>query len=332
MHHPRKGSADLDEPFGVRRFTCQRQDHSEAVLARRSNRLSSLTAGLRVHESLERLAVIRTDGCELHPDSLSTFRPPHDSLRSDCGQIGRPTKDQVESGADGEHLLRKEAEPRLAQVFSIHDVVSRPFRQGDGQRCDDAPSRFPSFFCRHTSCTSSLSVAVTHFDVAPPFRAADAGLKPGATKPKCVTTLSVTSPQQDIIRQAVRIRAPVFKAKALRHQELSSAEFRSPNLRGSSPDFPRSSPGSKTWCRPPSSVYSLLLVAPAPTYYLPPTTYRVGPPTPGANHNRAHPVRTVLGVRGGRQKSGDRNQESWAERVPLCCLSAKASSNKELTA
>ncbi len=27
-----------------------------------------------------------------------------------------------------------------------------------------------------------------HFDVAPPFRAAHAGLKPGATKPKCVTT------------------------------------------------------------------------------------------------------------------------------------------------
>ena|GEM_PF-3545211 len=61
MHHPRKSCADLDEPFGVRRFTCQRQDHSEAVLARRSNRLSLLTAGLRVHESLERLAVIRTD-------------------------------------------------------------------------------------------------------------------------------------------------------------------------------------------------------------------------------------------------------------------------------
>src|SRR5271157_6623293 len=62
-----------------RLFSCRRQNHCEAVLARRSNRLSLLTAGLRVHESQEGLAVIRTDGCELHPDSLSTFRPPHDS-------------------------------------------------------------------------------------------------------------------------------------------------------------------------------------------------------------------------------------------------------------
>ena len=29
---------------------------------------------------------------------------------------------------------------------------------------------------------------VTHFDVAPPFRAALAGLNPAATKQKCVTT------------------------------------------------------------------------------------------------------------------------------------------------
>src|SRR5208283_5067087 len=49
---------------------------------RRSNHLSLLTLGLRVHESQESLVVTRSERCELHPDSLSTFRPPHDSLRT----------------------------------------------------------------------------------------------------------------------------------------------------------------------------------------------------------------------------------------------------------
>ena len=49
---------------------------------RRSNRLSFLTAGLRAHESQEGLVVIRTDRCELYPESLSTFRPPHGSLHT----------------------------------------------------------------------------------------------------------------------------------------------------------------------------------------------------------------------------------------------------------
>ncbi|HEV2348374.1 MAG TPA: hypothetical protein VG028_00855 [Terriglobia bacterium] len=36
---------------------------------------------------------------------------------------------------------------------------------------------------------------VTHFDVAPPFRAANAGLKPGSTKSKWVTTqLALVTP------------------------------------------------------------------------------------------------------------------------------------------
>ena len=52
------------------------------LYVRRSNRLSLLIAGLRVHETQEGLAVVRTHRCELHPNSLSTFRPPHDSFRT----------------------------------------------------------------------------------------------------------------------------------------------------------------------------------------------------------------------------------------------------------
>ena len=100
---------------------------------RRSNRLSLLTARLRFYESLERLAVIRTDRCELHPDSLPTFMPPHDSLCSYCGQLGRLTKDQLQVSTGGEQFLWTEAEPRFANVFSIHEVVRRPFRQGNSQ-------------------------------------------------------------------------------------------------------------------------------------------------------------------------------------------------------
>jgi len=96
-----------------------------------------LTLGLRFHESVEGLVVTRTDRCELHTDSLSSFRPPHDSLRTYSGQLGRLTKDQVKLSTDGEHFLRAEAQPRFAHVFGIHDVVSRPFRKGYSQRCDE---------------------------------------------------------------------------------------------------------------------------------------------------------------------------------------------------
>ena len=104
---------------------------------RRTNRLSLLTLGLRVHKSQESLVVTRSERCELHPDSLSTFRPPHDSFRTYCGQIGRSTKNQVQLSTDGEHFRWTEAEPPVAHVFSIQDVVSRPFRQENRQRCGE---------------------------------------------------------------------------------------------------------------------------------------------------------------------------------------------------
>jgi len=81
--------------------------------------------------------IMRTDRCELHADSLPTFRPPHDSSHTYAGQLGRSAKDQVKLSTDGENFLRTEAEPRVADVFSIHDVVSRPLRQCDTQRCDE---------------------------------------------------------------------------------------------------------------------------------------------------------------------------------------------------
>ncbi len=88
--------------------------------------------------------VIRTDICELHPDSRSTFRPSHDSFRNyQWGQLGRSTKDQVKLSTDGEHFFRMEAEPRVAHVFSLHDVVRLPFRQEDLQRCDEPWSSPP---------------------------------------------------------------------------------------------------------------------------------------------------------------------------------------------
>jgi len=124
-----------------------------------SNRLSLLTAGLRVHESQEGLAITRIDRCELHPDSLSIFRPSHDSLRTYSGQIGRLTKNQVKLSADGEHFLGTEAEPRVAHVGSIHDVGTRPFRQGDTQRCGE-PLSWLLFlhYVGHGFRTSSLGV------------------------------------------------------------------------------------------------------------------------------------------------------------------------------
>ena len=113
---------------------------------RRSNRLSLPTAGLQVHECQEGLEVTRADRCELHPDSLSTVRPPHDSVGSYCVQLGRLAKDQVKVGTDREQLLRKEAEPGAAHVLSLLEVVRRPFRQGDSQGWADREARFRSFF------------------------------------------------------------------------------------------------------------------------------------------------------------------------------------------
>jgi hypothetical protein len=104
------------------------------LYVRRSNRLSLLTAGLRVYESQEGLAVIRIDRCELHPDSLSSFRPPHYSFRAYSGQFGRPTKDQVILSADREHFFRTEADPRFAHVLSLRDVIRIPCRKDDSQR------------------------------------------------------------------------------------------------------------------------------------------------------------------------------------------------------
>src|SRR5664279_4453266 len=66
-----------------------------------SNHLSLLTAGLRVQESQEGLVVMRTDISEVHPDSDSTLRPPHDSSRTHSGQLGRLTKDQLKLSAKG---------------------------------------------------------------------------------------------------------------------------------------------------------------------------------------------------------------------------------------
>jgi len=124
----------------------------------RSNRLILLTAGLRVHECQECLSVVRTDGCEFHSDSLSIFRPPHDSLRSYCGQLGHTTEDQVELSTNGEHCTRTEAKPRAAHVFSIQDVGSRAFRQSDSQGCYEPRSGLPFFYyCGHGFCTLSMS-------------------------------------------------------------------------------------------------------------------------------------------------------------------------------
>jgi hypothetical protein len=77
---------------------------------------------------------MRTDISELHPDSDSTLRPPHDSSHTYSEQLGPLTNDQVKLSAKGEQFLRTEAEPSFAHVFSIHDAVSHPFRQGDAQR------------------------------------------------------------------------------------------------------------------------------------------------------------------------------------------------------
>jgi hypothetical protein len=81
--------------------------------------------------------VMRTDIGELHPDSLSAFRPPHDSVCCNSGQFRRLTKDQAKLSTDGKHFIRTEAEPRVAQICSIHNVGGCPFRQGDTQRCAD---------------------------------------------------------------------------------------------------------------------------------------------------------------------------------------------------
>lgn len=94
--------------------------------------------------------VILTHRYELHPDSLFAFRPPHDSLRSYCGQLGRPAEDQVKVAADGEHHLWKEAEPRAAHVLSLLDVVGHPFQHGDTQGRDEARSAFLFlYYCGH---------------------------------------------------------------------------------------------------------------------------------------------------------------------------------------
>jgi hypothetical protein len=144
---------------------------AEVLSGAKRLRLSLHTAGLRAHESQEGLLVIRTHRCELHPDSLSTFRPPHDSVRTYSGQLGRSTKDHVKLGADGEHFPRTEAEPPAAHVFSIQDVESPPLRQGDRQRCDDPRSTLPFLYCRHSFCTSSLRVTSTgHGIIHPTFR------------------------------------------------------------------------------------------------------------------------------------------------------------------
>ena len=102
---------------------------------RRSNCLSLLAVGLRVYESPEGLIVVRAERCELHPDSPPTLIPPDDSTRRHGGQFGRLTEGQMQVSADGKQFLRAEAEPRFTHVFSIHDVVRRPMRQDDRQKC-----------------------------------------------------------------------------------------------------------------------------------------------------------------------------------------------------
>jgi transposase-like protein len=95
------------------------------LYVRRSNRLSLHTAGLRVHESQEGLLVIRTHRCELHPDSLSTFRPPHDSFRAYWGQLGRSVCGKLGITEQTYYRWRKEYRNlRVEQVRRLKDLRS----------------------------------------------------------------------------------------------------------------------------------------------------------------------------------------------------------------
>ncbi len=66
---------------------------------------------------------------------------------------------------------------------------------GPSRRAISNPETNPTLCPSKCLVKSNESLVVTHFDVAPPFRAAHAGLKPGATKPKCVTTKSLPIPE-----------------------------------------------------------------------------------------------------------------------------------------
>ena len=90
----------------------------------------------RIYETHESLAVFRINRCELHAHSSPAIEPSHHALRVDRGQLGRLTKDQMQVSADREQLLRTKAEPRLADILSVDDVVRRPLGKGDRQKCD----------------------------------------------------------------------------------------------------------------------------------------------------------------------------------------------------
>ena len=102
--------------------------------------------------------VIRTDRCELHPDSFSIFRPPNDSFRTQSGQLGRLTEDQVKVSTGGERYFRTEAETRVAHVFGLHDVVRLLFRQDDTQRHVKPLPSLPFLCSRHSFRTPSQAV------------------------------------------------------------------------------------------------------------------------------------------------------------------------------
>jgi hypothetical protein len=108
--------------------------------------------------------VLRTYGRELHPDSLSFFRPPYDSIHTDGRQPGRLTKDQMQLGANGEHPSRMEAEPGAAQVLNVPDIVSRSRRQGDGQGRDEPRS---ALYGRHSFRTCSRSGTSSRHNIIP---------------------------------------------------------------------------------------------------------------------------------------------------------------------
>ena len=62
--------------------------------------------------------VIRPEECELHPNSLPTLIPSHDSTRRHGGQLGRLTEGQMQVSADGERFLGQRQSP-VSLTFSV---------------------------------------------------------------------------------------------------------------------------------------------------------------------------------------------------------------------
>ena len=114
-----------------------------------STRLCLLGLGVRAQEFPEGPAVVRTDGCELYPNSLASFRPSHRSYRLYSGQLRRPTEHHPVLSADGEGLFRTEAQTIFAQVLCLNEIVSFPCRNHDAKR-NLEPRSLPPF--SHAPC------------------------------------------------------------------------------------------------------------------------------------------------------------------------------------